>query len=187
MTQTTDFPTPQPATPPGVTPEDVPNHNASEQPAPNPWFDSESGTVKTESQEPAKEPTGPSLGTNRKRGGPRQLTKADLTQLRSMYDSAGFMAMMVRPQAAEAIANCADDCVKRWEELAKQNDNVRRMILSMIEGSAWTAVVTAHMPIILACIPERVMENMPLLFGVRNNGENEDVDRDFAVYEGEKS
>lgn len=115
------------------------------------------------------------LGENRKRGsGVRQLTKADLKQLRSYYDSMAMMAMMVRPKAAQAISECADDCVERWEELAKQNDKMRKTILATLEGGAWSAVITAHLPIILACVPEKAYERLPGLFGMNGDvGEDE--------------
>lgn len=161
------FPAPEPVStlPYESASDEVPNHQAG-------WEGPPESELLTDRQK--TEPT-VRLGENRKRGsGVRQLTKADLKQLRSYYDSMAMMAMMVRPKAAEAISECADDCVERWEELAKQNDKVRKTILATLEGGAWSAVITAHLPIILACVPEKAFDRLPGLFGMNDDaGEDE--------------
>jgi hypothetical protein len=108
------------------------------------------------------------LGNNRRRGsGVRALTKKDLDQLRGYYVALGFMLMPFNQRAAAAFADdeTVDRCVDAWDELAKQNDGVRRGLLMLLEGGAWGLVFSAHMPIIWACIPQRALERMPLMFG----------------------
>lgn len=155
-----EFPAPEPAPDlpqmhSTVATDEVPNYQAGDDFRP------------FEEQPPAEPKRTVRLGENRKRAsGVRQLTQADLKQLRAYYDSMAMMTMMVRPAAAKAISECADECVQRWEDLAKQNDKVRKTILATLEGGAWSAVFAAHLPIILACVPEKAYERLPGLFGM---------------------
>lgn len=159
----TDFPDVSPA-PPIHTPQqpnewftepssgaDVPNHHAS----------AEAPAVDT-----APPDEGFKLGENRKRGGPRQLTKKDLDQLRELYGGISIGLMPFNEEAAVQCADKADKCVDAWEALAKQNDNVRRALLAILEGGAWGVVISAHMPIMMAFVPRHVKERMPMLFGI---------------------
>jgi predicted TIM-barrel enzyme len=105
----------------------------------------------------------PKLGQGRQRGsGVRQLNKADLDQLRAMYATAGIALMPFNAGAAIALTEGADECVDAWDELAKQNDSVRRALLAMIEGGAWSRVFMAHVPIILTFIPGHIRNMLPL-------------------------
>lgn len=103
------------------------------------------------------------LGQGRQRGsGVRQLNKADLDQLRAMYATAGIALMPFNAGAAISLTENADECVDAWDELAKQNDSVRRALLAMIEGGAWSRVFMAHVPIILSFIPGHIRNMLPL-------------------------
>lgn len=103
------------------------------------------------------------LGEGRQRGsGVRQLNKADLEQLRALYATAGIALMPFNAGAAIAVTQGADECVDAWDELAKQNDSVRRALLAMLEGGAWSRVFMAHVPIILAFLPGHVRNMLPL-------------------------
>ena len=105
----------------------------------------------------------PRLGEGRQRGsGVRQLNKADLEQLRAMYATAGIAVMPFNAGAAIALTSGADECVDAWEELAKQNDSVRRALLAMLEGGAWSRVFMAHVPILLSFLPGHVRNMLPL-------------------------
>lgn len=105
----------------------------------------------------------PKLGQGRQRGsGVRQLNKADLDQLRALYATAGVALMPFNAGAAVALTSGADECVDTWDELAKQNDSVRRALLAMIEGGAWSRVFMAHVPIVLAFLPGHVRNMLPL-------------------------
>lgn len=152
------FPTPEPA-------PDSPLMTS--EPAPLPLPDEPA----TDKSEPHKK-LSDVLGNNRRRGsGVRQLTKKDLDQLRGYYVAVGFMLMPVNRRAAAAFADeeTIDRCVDAWDELAKQNDGVRRGLLMLLEGGAWGLVFSAHMPIIWACIPERTLQRLPLMFGKQDD------------------
>lgn len=95
------------------------------------------------------------LGANKQaRGGPRKLTDKDKQKLSSLYVTAGMFLMPVKPVAAQAFAEHADECADAWFELASENDSVRRTVLMLIEGGAWGKVLAAHLPLLLALLPE---------------------------------
>lgn len=144
---------------PGYNPGDIPNHQAT---APPP------ADMEPEPEAPKRV----KLGTNTKgRGGPRQLTKKDIEALHGLYGSLALTMSLVHKDGAQQIAESSESCVEAWVELAKQNDSVRRAILAAIEGSAWSAVISAHLPIMLAFVPKNTLERMPLLFGSNMNGD----------------
>lgn len=152
------FPTPEPATGALLTEptppwEDVPQPDlAADEP--------------TEAAEPRKPTVAEKLGTNTRRAsGIRQLNKKDLDQLRSLYGVMAVGLMPIRPTTATAIAENTDSCVEAWEDLAKQNDSVRRALLALLEGGAWGVLLGAHLPIMWTLIPERALERLPLMFG----------------------
>lgn len=162
------FPTPQPVL------ADEPEWQAFQPAADVPQIDTEDEyRDPTAPVEPDKPSVTEVLGTNRKRAsGVRQLTKKDLDQLRGYYAAAGVLAMPFNQRAAEALTESADRCVDAWDELAKQNDRVRKALLAILEGGAWGLVLSAHVPIIWAFIPDKALERLPLMFG--KNGETED-------------
>jgi hypothetical protein len=50
-----------------------------------------------------------------------------------------------------------------WEEIAKVNPRIRRVLLKLIEGGAWGALFMAHAPILLAILTkESVLRRLPL-------------------------
>lgn len=51
-----------------------------------------------------------------------------------------------------------------WEDLAKQNPRIRAALLKLMHGGAWTGLVTAHLPILLAiAMKPGIRERVPLL------------------------
>lgn len=163
----TDFPSPTEA--PDQAP---PNLGIVSEEVPNPWFTGAEPPPETPQDEQKRRPR---LGENRaSRGGPRQLTKKDLNDLLGLYMGVGATVRIFKPKAGEVIATQAESCVEAWEALAKQNDSVRRALLALLEGGAWSLVISAHLPIILSMVPERVMESMPLLFGEPEQTDEED-------------
>jgi hypothetical protein len=50
-----------------------------------------------------------------------------------------------------------------WEEIAKVNPRIRRVLLKLIEGGAWGALLMAHAPILVAILTkESVLRRLPL-------------------------
>jgi hypothetical protein len=67
-----------------------------------------------------------------------------------------------------------------WEEIAKVNPRIRRILLRLIEGGAWGALFMAHAPILLAILTkESVMRRLPLarLLGALADDGDDGVDQ----------
>lgn len=70
--------------------------------------------------------------------------------LTEMY---GFIALAIMPFDAEcamAIMQAAPKAAESLNELAKINPGVKRVLIAITQTSAWGAVITAHLPIIIA-------------------------------------
>lgn len=70
--------------------------------------------------------------------------------LMEMY---GFVALAIMPFDAEcamAIMTAAPKAAESLNELAKVNPGVKRVLIMLTQTSAWGAVITAHLPIIIA-------------------------------------
>jgi hypothetical protein len=65
------------------------------------------------------------------------------------YGSIGMLMMLVKPDLAVIIMRNAENLAKSWEVLARSNPQVRRVLYTMISGTGWTMVITAHLPIIM--------------------------------------
>lgn len=107
------------------------------------------------------------LGVNRKstRSGVRKLVKADIETLARTYTIVGMGLSPVLPKVGNAFVIQAEACAQSWADVADQNDNVRRAILWLIEGGAWSAVLMAHLPILIAAVPE---DRLPSLLQPQN-------------------
>lgn len=70
--------------------------------------------------------------------------------LTEMY---GFIALALMPldaQCAMAIMEAAPKAAESLDALAKNNDAVKRVLIMLTQTSAWGAVISAHLPIIIA-------------------------------------
>lgn len=122
------------------------------------------------------------LGNNKKaRGGPRPLKPTDLVKLEDYYQMMAFAVNPFKPQVADAImaevnipseieggegtvTTRAHMCAESWYDLAQENDSVRRMLLGLIETGAWSKVLMANMPILLAALPDDFLMRMTMKF-----------------------
>lgn len=77
---------------------------------------------------------------------PRNLGK----QVADLYGVLGVALMPFDQHCATAIMESAETCGQAWEELAKVNPAVRRVLTSLVTTSAWSGVIMANAPIILA-------------------------------------
>lgn len=62
----------------------------------------------------------------------------------------GALAVAVMPfdvELASALMEIAPKAAEAWVELARKNHAVRRILLKMLETSAWGALIAAHMPL----------------------------------------
>lgn len=94
--------------------------------------------------------------------GLRRLTEEDRDKLAALYAGVGAGikagALMGLPVLKErtgvAFADNAEACADAWMEMAEENVHVRRAILFMVEGGAWTKLFVAHLPILATLMPD---------------------------------
>jgi hypothetical protein len=60
-----------------------------------------------------------------------------------------------------AIAESAEQCAQAWDDLAQKNPAVRRALRSMLQVSAVGAVVSAHLPIMIAILTQHMPGAVP--------------------------
>lgn len=115
------------------------------------------------------------VGDNKKaRGGPRKLVEADRAKIAEWYGMLAWLMDRYKPAVADAIREQqlmgfnndgavpepiygetrAMVCADAWFTLADQNDSVRRVILFCIESGAWSQLAQAHLPILIAALPD---------------------------------
>jgi hypothetical protein len=70
--------------------------------------------------------------------------------LTQMYAMVGAVAMPFDPVCANAVITSAQQCAESLDELAYQNEAVRRALYSLTQTSAIGAVMVAHAPIAIA-------------------------------------
>lgn len=109
------------------------------------------------------------LGANKAARSPvRRLTEADREKIEGVYAALALVFVTPTPlyneDAANALAGQAKPCADAWFNLAENNDAVRRVLLMFIEGGAWGALAAAHMPIIMAFMPEHTKRAMTAMF-----------------------
>jgi hypothetical protein len=109
------------------------------------------------------------LGANKAPRSPvRKLTEADREKIEGVYAALALAFVVPSPlfneDAANAIAGQATPCADAWFNLAENNDSVRRMLLMFIEGGAWGALIAAHVPIVMAFMPEHTKRAMSAMF-----------------------
>jgi hypothetical protein len=81
-------------------------------------------------------------------------------QVEKMYVGLAMAVMPLDMELAVAISECAPKAAEAWEELARQNHAVRRILLAMIETTSVGMLIAAHMPI-MVLVMSRVMKGDP--------------------------
>jgi hypothetical protein len=71
------------------------------------------------------------------------------TQLEGMYATAGMMLLPFDPQTAMVIAEQGPACAQALDDLAQKNPKFKESLESMLATSAWSAVIMAHLPILV--------------------------------------
>lgn len=99
---------------------------------------------------PAKAPRKP------KKPAPRAKHGAFVEPLQQMYAGIGIMLMPIDPVCANAVLSSAENCARTLDDLAYQNEAVRRVLTSLVTTSAAGAVFLAHMPILMAVVMHHV-------------------------------
>lgn len=72
--------------------------------------------------------------------------------LTEMYSAIGAMVMMFDPPVGKAILAQAEACAESLDNLAKESESVRKALVALTTGGAWTGVAIAHSPIIMAIL-----------------------------------
>jgi len=75
---------------------------------------------------------------------------AMVRQLEDLYTTVGLFVMAFDQPCGTAIVNSAAKCAEALDNLAYENDAVRRILYRILETSAWGTVLAAHSPIIMA-------------------------------------
>lgn len=126
-------------------------------------------------QEPAEDRPPARLKGRRHKSGPADPGKADeaIPQHRpgvigkgmaKLYRRAGKIIKAMDRPIGIAVIESADDCGEAWEELARTNPRIRRVLLKMISGGAWGAVLMAHAPIFMAVImKDGIRKHIPMM------------------------
>jgi hypothetical protein len=111
-------------------------------------IDAENAFPKSEIPDEPEEKQPPKLSVAGRRG-------TTLKQpLMAMYGTIGFAVGMAKPVLGQAIMESAEQCAEAWDDLARQNASVKRVLEAMTKVSATGAVLSAHIPIIMAVTAE---------------------------------
>jgi hypothetical protein len=119
---------------------------------------------------PARMPRLPTLG---KRG---QFEKP----LTEIYISIGTLVLPFDPVCGQTFIQQAPACAKSLDELAYQNEAVRKALEYFVATSVWGAVIAAHLPILLAVAmhhSSKIQDRMAAGLGdaveqmIKNNGQ----------------
>lgn len=117
-----------------------------------------------------------------KKAAPRMPTGGLAGPLTDVYTMIGAVLTPIDPVCGQAVMMGAPDCAKALEKLAKSNPEVRRVLVGLVTTSTWGAVITAHIPIIMAI----AMHHMPALSDKMNQvaetaeGQFSDPNPDFV-------
>jgi len=71
-------------------------------------------------------------------------------EVQSLYTAAALAVFPFDQFIGSQIAENAENCAVAWDELARQNPQVKKMLESLIQTSAYGTIIAAHMPIIVA-------------------------------------
>lgn len=92
--------------------------------------------------------------------------------LMQMYGLAGMALMMRDPHCGTAVMENAEACAKAMDELAYQNESVRRVLDTLVTTSAIGQVVMAHAPILVAIASHHGGGKIPFIPSMPTEEEN---------------
>lgn len=76
-----------------------------------------------------------------------------------MYGTIALAVMPLDMELAGAIMQVAPEAAAAWDELARRNHAVRRVLVAMMQTTAAGALFAAHMPIILLFVQRAMGDN----------------------------
>lgn len=77
-------------------------------------------------------------------------------ELESLYATMGTMAYPFNPRVGATVIQQAGPCAEALEELARSDPRVRRALEALLTTGAWSAVIAAHLPIMVVIATEYV-------------------------------
>ena len=105
-------------------------------------------------------------------GGPRSGRQTKFAKrLEDLYGGIGFAVGMFDPYCANAIFANAKPMAEALEELALENPEVRRWLERLMTTSAWSKVLIAHTPLIMAIASHHVPVLRERMMGMAGNQE----------------
>lgn len=72
--------------------------------------------------------------------------------LTKMYGGIGLMVMPFDKVCGQAVIQSAENCARSLDELAYQNDAVRKVLIALTETTAIGTVIAAHAPILITVL-----------------------------------
>lgn len=103
-----------------------------------------------------KKPAGDKRDTKARKPAPRAKKGMFVDPLTQLYVGIGMTLLPVDPVCANAVIKSAENCAKSLDELAYQNEAVRRALMALTQTSAVGGVIIAHMPILMAVMMHHV-------------------------------
>lgn len=159
----------------GIVPQDVPEDDAD--------FSIPDATASREERrsflsylnKPKNEDEKPSRSRPRKRKAPASRPKkgAFTEPLTEMYGFVGMAIFMRDQHCGTVVMENAEKCAEALDELAYQNESVRRVLDKLTTTSAFGAVVLAHAPIIAAIAAHHGGGRLPFVPRVVEDSETE--------------
>lgn len=98
-------------------------------------------------------------------------------QLEELYTTVGMAVMAFDQPCGTAIVNSAERCAISLDNLAYENDAVRRILYRILETSAWGGVFAAHSPIIMAIAVHHVPAVRTVMARLMAKGVGEEAEK----------
>lgn len=81
-----------------------------------------------------------------------------------LYKRTGKIIKALDRDIGIAVIENAEDCGEAWDDLARTNPRVRALLMKLISGGAWGAVLMAHLPILLAIVmKDGIRKHIPFM------------------------
>lgn len=80
------------------------------------------------------------------------------TQLEAYYTMAGMALFTADQQLGQIVITQGPECARALDELARKDPRVRAALSSLLQTGAWSGVIAAHLPIVVAAGTKYVPE-----------------------------
>jgi len=95
--------------------------------------------------------------------------------LRDMYVTVGTLVIPFNKAVGTAFIQNAEPCAKALDNAAKTDQQIRKVLMLLVQGSVWGEVIIAHMPIMMALAVTLVPSIRATMNGVQSEGSTETV------------